>query len=66
MTDKENITTEQPTEEVDYIAAIQELQNNTVSKDQYQKLREENKKLLDALVSGQQINVPAEEPVNIG
>lgn len=66
MTDKENIITEQPTEEVDYIAAIQQLQNNTVSKDQYQKLRDENKKLLDALVSGQQINVPAEEPVDIG
>lgn len=45
-------------ENVDYVAAIQELQENTVSKDAYNKLRSENKKLLDALVSGQQIDTP--------
>lgn len=46
----------------DYVAAIKELQNNTVSKTQYAKLREENKKLLDALVSGKQIDVPDNMP----
>lgn len=50
---------------VDYVAAIQELQNNTVSKEQYQKLRTENKKLLDALVSGKSIDVPKEEKVEV-
>ena len=49
----------------DYVAAIQELQNNTVSKDQYQKLRSENKRLLDALVSGQQVDLPKTEKVDV-
>lgn len=51
--------------DTDYVAAIQELQNNTVSKAQYEKLRGENKKLLDALVNGQQIEVPKEEKPDI-
>lgn len=38
-----------------YIAAIEELKASTVSKDVYNKLRAENKKLLDALVSGQEL-----------
>lgn len=50
---------------VDYVAAIQELQNNTVSKEQYQKLRTENKKLLDALVNGQQIDLPKEKKASV-
>ena len=51
--------------DTDYVAAIQELQNNTVSKAQYEKLRGENKKLLDALVNGQQIEVPKEEKADV-
>lgn len=38
-----------------YIAAIEELKATTVSRDAYNKLRNENKQLLDALVSGQQL-----------
>ena len=38
-----------------YIAAIEELKANTVSRDAYNKLRNENKQLLDALVSGKEI-----------
>lgn len=57
--------TEMSEAETDYVAAIQELQNNSVSKTQYEKLRTENKKLLDALVSGQQIDLPKEEKPNI-
>lgn len=49
----------------DYVAAIQELQNNTVSKDVYAKLKAENKKLLDALVSGEKIDIPEEKPVDV-
>jgi hypothetical protein len=51
--------------DTDYVAAIKELQNNTVSKTQYEKLRSENKKLLDALVNGSQIDIPKEEKVDV-
>lgn len=57
--------TEMSEANVDYVAAIQELQNNTVSKEQYNKLKSENKKLLDALVSGQQIETPSESKVSV-
>lgn len=43
-----------------YIAAIEEMKANTVSRDAYNKLRNENKQLLDALVSGKEI---PQEPV---
>lgn len=49
---EKNLTTEE-TEENDYIQAINDLKANTVDKAQYDKLRAENKKLLDSLVSGQ-------------
>lgn len=38
-----------------YIAAIEELKANTVSRESYNKLRNENKQLLDALVSGKEL-----------
>lgn len=41
--------------DIDYINAINELKQNTVSKDQYDKLRAENKQLLDTLVNGGQL-----------
>jgi fermentation-respiration switch protein FrsA (DUF1100 family) len=43
-----------------YIAAIEEMKANTVSRDAYNKLRNENKQLLDALVSGKEL--PQEQP----
>lgn len=45
-----------------YIAAIEEMKANTVSRDAYNKLRNENKQLLDALVSGKEIT--SQEPKN--
>ena len=57
--------TETSEAETDYVAAIQELQNNSVSKTEYNKLRSENKKLLDALVNGQQIDLPKEEKPDV-
>lgn len=48
----------------DYISAINELKAKSVSKEQYDKLREENKKLLKSLTSGgysNPENKPAEE-----
>lgn len=38
--------------EVDYIQAIQDLKANSVSKEQYLKLKQENKKLIQNLVEG--------------
>lgn len=50
---------------IDYIEAINEMKQNSVDKKLYVKLQAENKKLLNALVEGKQIDVPKEEPVNI-
>ena len=47
---------------VDYIQAINEMKQNSVSKEQYNKLQNENKKLLDALVSNKQLDVAEEKP----
>lgn len=60
---EKNLTTEE-TEENDYIQAINELKANTVDKSQYEKLKAENKKLLDSLVSGQtpDTDKPVEKP----
>lgn len=38
-----------------YIAALEEMKASTVSRDAYNKLRAENKQLLDALVSGKEL-----------
>lgn len=50
---------------VDYIEAIKELKNSTVPKEDYNKLREENQKLLKSLVNGETIEVAAETPVDV-
>lgn len=44
----------------DYLAAIKELKQNSVDRSEYDKLRAENKKLIDAVVNGQP---GQEEPV---
>lgn len=51
--------------DTDYVQAINELKANTVSKANYEKLRNENKKLLDALVNGQQIDVQPEKKPDV-
>jgi len=48
-----------------YIQAIEDLKASTVSKETYNKLRAENKKLLDALVSGQEIPTQEENKPTI-
>lgn len=52
-------------ENIDYVDAINKLKENTVSKEQYSKLKEENKRLIEALVNGEQIDVQTETPVNV-
>ena len=44
----------------DYLAAIQELKQNSVNRSEYDKLKAENKKLINAVVNGQTIDVNPE------
>ena len=46
----------------DYIAEIQNLRETTVSKDEYNRLREENKRLISSLAKGETIDKPAPKP----
>ena len=49
-----------------YIEAIKEIKANSVSKQAYDKLREENKQLLDSLINGKEIELPKQkEPVDV-
>lgn len=51
----------------DYLAAIQELKQNSVNRSEYDKLKAENKKLINAVVNGQTIDVnpePKYRPLN--
>lgn len=48
---------------VDYIAAIEELKSNSVSKNDYLKLKNENKQLLDTLVKGGQYQGSYQKPI---
>lgn len=44
-----------------YIKAIEELKANTVEKEKYEALQNENKQLLDALINGSQIELPGKD-----
>lgn len=60
-------TTSVSTEEVEqdtnnYIAVIKEMKANSVSKEAYNKLKEENKQLLDSLINGGQVNMQSTKP----
>lgn len=54
----------------DYLAAIKELKQNSVGREEYEKLKAENKKLIDAVVNGQpgqeaqQVVVHTEDDIN--
>ena len=68
---EEILTNEQGTEVVnnseDYISAINEMRKNTVSRSEYDKLKEDNRKLLQSLVNGETITPEvAKEPVDVG
>ena len=55
MSNEITTTTVEEMNNEQYIAAIEEMKANTVSRDSYNKLRAENKQLLDALVSGKEL-----------
>lgn len=53
------------TDNIDYISAISEMKKNSVTRESYDKLKSENKQLLDALVNGKELEIKREEPVDI-
>ena len=53
-----NVSGEEVDTNADYIAAINELRQNSVDRSKYDQLRAENKKLLEAIVQGQAIELP--------
>lgn len=68
--DKKDLTNESEPKNVpdnmDYIEAIKEIKQNTVDKEAYNKLKEENRKLLNSLINGEEINQQkVEETVDI-
>ena len=63
-----NNVTSQETGETDnnqYIEALNQYKQNSVSKAEYEKLKAENKKLLDSIVNGTEVALPATEKANI-
>lgn len=54
-------TTSEESSGVDYIEALKKMKENSVSKEQYAKLQEENKKLLQSLINGEEIEAPRQE-----
>lgn len=67
MIENENSVSQQTevNDSTDYIEAIKEMKQNSVDRATYDKLRSENKKLLDALVNGKEIEMKQEESVDI-
>lgn len=63
MTDEKNLTNETGAQvedmTPDYLAAINELKQNSVNREDYDKLKAENKKLLNSIVNGQAVEVEA-------
>lgn len=68
MPEEENNVTSQTTETIDnnqYIEALNQLKANSVDKAEYDKLKAENKKLLDSIVNGTEVALPAVEKSSI-
>ena len=71
MNENEQSVTQQENVEQDtnnYIEAIKEIKANSVCKDAYKKLQDENKKLLESLIAGETIEAPkttVEEKVDL-
>lgn len=67
---EQSVTTQENVEQDtnNYIEAIKEIKANSVSKDAYKKLQDENKKLLESLIAGETIEAPktaVEEKVDL-
>ena len=60
--EEENVIVEDNTN--DYIEQIKKLKESSVSKDDYDKLKADNKKLIDALANGSQLNDKVESKID--
>lgn len=62
MTEEEKVVTGTEVEDMtpDYLDAIKNLKQNSVDRSKYDELRAENKKLLNAIVNGQEVEQPKE------
>ena len=60
MTEEEKVVTGNEVEDMtpDYLDAIKNLKQNSVDRQKYDELRAENKKLLNAIVNGQEVEQP--------
>ena len=67
MMENENSVSQQENvnDSIDYIEAIKEMKQNSVTRESYDKLKGENQRLLDALVNGKELDLPKDEPVDI-
>lgn len=61
--DNEQISVTSEVEDMtpDYLATIKELKQNSVDRQKYDQLKAENKRLLDSIVNGQEIDLPKQE-----
>lgn len=66
MEEQQVATQEQVNDSNDYIEALKEMKQNSVSRSEYDALKDENKRLLSAFVNGDEIAAPkAEEKVDV-
>lgn len=66
MNDNENVVTSSVEDNAaDYIEQIQALRANTVSKDDYEKLKNENRKLISSLAKGEAAATPEPEKADL-
>ena len=61
MTEEEKVVTGEVEDMTpDYLAAIKELKQNSVDRSKYDELKAENKKLLNSIVNGQEVQVESQ------
>ena len=58
---EKSVTGNDVVDNTDYIAAIKELKENSVDRSKYDALKAENRKLLDSIVNGTDVDLPAKE-----
>ena len=59
--DSNSVTGTEVVDNTDYIAAIKELKENSVDRSKYDALKAENKKLLDSIVNGTDVDLSAKD-----
>ena len=64
MAEEEKVVTKEVEDNTqDYLKAIQDLKQNSVDRSEYEKLKAENKKLINAVVNGQDIEVEGQPKI---